>query len=138
MAGFVVNDKNEVLVIQEKWLRRINIAHWKLPGGVCDPGQWSCDSHDVMVIVSVVFIGEDLWKTAIRETYEETGIKTEFISVLSFRHMHGYTWGIDDLYFACLLCPLNTDVKANPSEVSAAKWMDVRKICMYLFVCLFV
>ena len=38
VAGFVVNDKNEVLLVQEKWLRSIKLAHWKLPGGVCEPG----------------------------------------------------------------------------------------------------
>ncbi len=46
MAGFVVNEKKEVLVIQEKWLRKKNLVHWKFPGGVCDPGQqMSCDMY---------------------------------------------------------------------------------------------
>jgi len=69
--------------------------------------------------------GEDIWQTAIRETLEETGIQTEFVSLLCFRHMHGYRWGIDDLYFACLLRPLNTDITISPSEIADAKWMDV-------------
>jgi hypothetical protein len=43
--------------------------------------------------------------------------------------MHGYNWGIDDLYFACLLRPLNTDIQANSSEIAAAKWVDV-SICV--------
>ena len=70
--------------------------------------------------------GEDIWQTAIRETLEETGIQTEFVSLLCFRHMHGYRWGTDDLYFACLLHPLNTDITISPSEIADAKWMDVR------------
>ncbi len=46
MAGFVVNEKKEVLVIQEKWLRKMKFIHWKFPGGVCDPGQqMSCDMY---------------------------------------------------------------------------------------------
>ena len=69
--------------------------------------------------------GEDIWQTAIRETLEETGIQTEFVSLLCFRHMHGYRWGIDDLYFACLLRPLSTDITISPSEIADAKWMDV-------------
>lgn len=106
VAGFVVNDRQELLVVQEKWLRNIKLIHWKLPGGVADPG-------------------ENLWQTAIRETFEETGVRSEFVAVLCFRHMHGYLWGTDDLYFACLLRPINTDIKINPSEIADAKWMDV-------------
>ena len=41
VAGCVVNDKNEVLLVQEKWLRSLKIRHWKLPGGVAEPGGWS-------------------------------------------------------------------------------------------------
>ena len=39
VAGCVINDKNEVLVVQEKWLRSLKIRHWKLPGGVAEPGR---------------------------------------------------------------------------------------------------
>ena len=35
----MVNDKNQLLVVQEKWLRGIKIAHWKLPGGVAEHGR---------------------------------------------------------------------------------------------------
>lgn len=37
VAGFVVNDNNEVLLITEKWQRNLKFS-WKLPGGVSDPG----------------------------------------------------------------------------------------------------
>ena len=43
MAGFVVNDKNEVLLVQEKWLHNLQVSHWKLPGGHSEPGQTSYD-----------------------------------------------------------------------------------------------
>ena len=66
-----------------------------------------------------------MWETAIRETWEETGVKTEFLAMLCFRHMHGYRWGTDDIYFACLLRPLTTEVTINPAEIADAKWMDV-------------
>lgn len=45
--------------------------------------------------------------------------------MLCFRHMHGYHWGTDDIYFACLLRPLNTDITVHPAEIADAKWMDV-------------
>jgi 8-oxo-dGTP pyrophosphatase MutT (NUDIX family) len=106
VAGFVVNEKGEVLLVQEKWLRRLSLKHWKLPGGHTEKG-------------------EELWETAIRETWEETGIRSEFVSMLCFRHMHGYRWGTDDIYFACLLRPLTTDITVHPAEIADAKWMDV-------------
>ena len=68
-------------------------------------------------------------QTAIRETFEETGIKTEFVSVLMFRHMHDYHFGAGDLYFSCLLRPLNTDVTIDTTEIAAVKWMDVSYSC---------
>jgi hypothetical protein len=34
VGGFVVNDKDEVLVIEERF-SRATTAHWKLPGGIC-------------------------------------------------------------------------------------------------------
>lgn len=81
-----------------------------------------------MTHASVCFMkkGEDLSQTAIRETLEETGIKTEFVSVLLFRHMHDYHFGAGDIYFACLLRPLSADVTIDTVEIAAAKWMDVR------------
>ena len=75
--------------------------------------------------------GEELWETAIRETWEETGVRSEFVSMLCFRHMHGYRWGTDDIYFACLLRPLSTDITADPSEIADAKWMDVRIYALF-------
>ena len=134
VAGFVVNDHNEVLLVQEKWLRNIKFIHWKLPGGVAETGRQTCGVIEIPNLSSAMLLvltrptfptGEDLWQTAIRETFEETGVRSEFVAVLCFRHMHGYRWGTDDLYFACLLRPLNTDIKINPSEIADAKWMDV-------------
>ena len=39
MAGFVVNDKNQLLVIQEKYHPGSPTAKWKLPGGHADKGR---------------------------------------------------------------------------------------------------
>ena len=34
----MVNEKGEVLLVQEKWLRRLSLKHWKLPGGHTEKG----------------------------------------------------------------------------------------------------
>ena len=38
VGGFVLNDKNELLLIQEKYLTSLRRPIWKIPGGLADPG----------------------------------------------------------------------------------------------------
>jgi len=104
VGGLVINDKKEVLVIKEKYFTN---APWKLPGGLADPL-------------------EDIGAAAIREVLEETGVKTEFQSVIAFRHRHDALWSGSDLYFVVRLKPLSTEIKMDESEVSDARWMAVR------------
>jgi len=67
VGGMVINEKEEILVVQERFLFK-DTPHWKLPGGYVDPG-------------------EDLGEAAIREIREETGILTEFRSHLKSMRM---------------------------------------------------
>mmetsp|Transcript_903 Transcript_903/g.1115 ORF Transcript_903/g.1115 Transcript_903/m.1115 type:complete len:326 (+) Transcript_903:42-1019(+) len=108
-AGFVLNDKNELLVIRE-WSgppsNRVASAQWKLPGGLLDAG-------------------ESLPDATCREVREETGVDCEFESILTFWHRHGLTFGKSDMYFVCLLKPKTLEIAIDPVEVSFAKWMSV-------------
>ncbi|KAK0588432.1 hypothetical protein LWI29_000830 [Acer saccharum] len=54
IGAFVMNDKGEVLVVQERNGRFKGTNVWKLPTGTVDEG-------------------EDIWKAAVREVKEETG-----------------------------------------------------------------
>ncbi|PKI76857.1 hypothetical protein CRG98_002843 [Punica granatum] len=66
IGAFVMNDKKEVLVVQEKYGKFKDIGLWKLPTGVVNEG-------------------EDIHLAAIREVKEETGVETEFVEILAFR-----------------------------------------------------
>ncbi len=71
VGGVLIDSQNQILVIQERHHTR---KHFKLPGGALDPGEHISDA-------------------AIREVFEETGIRSEFISLNCFRHWHGYRHG---------------------------------------------
>lgn len=105
VGAFVVNDKGELLVVQERFYRH---PHWKLPGGYVDPD-------------------EDLQDAAIREVKEETGVDTEFQSVVSFRHVHGANFGCSDIYFIVHLRPKTNEITMCNKELSACQWMKIQE-----------
>ena len=65
VGTITINDKNEILVIKEK-VRFYN--NWKFPGGYVDRG-------------------ENILDAAVREVKEETGVQTEPIGLVGFRHV---------------------------------------------------
>ncbi|CAA2962899.1 nudix hydrolase 2-like isoform X1 [Olea europaea subsp. europaea] len=67
IGAFVVNEKNEVLVVQEKSGTFGGTGVWKFPTGVVDEGEDICDA-------------------AVREVKEETGIDSKFVEILAFRY----------------------------------------------------
>ncbi|XP_071789795.1 uncharacterized protein [Asterias amurensis] len=105
VGGFVTNDKNELLVIKEKYTygRR---AIWKLPGGHAD-------------------LDEELAATAKREVKEETGIDAEFVSIVCFRHQHKYKFNQSDIYFVCHMRALTNEIKTCPHEIAECRWMNL-------------
>nr|XP_014430333.1 nucleoside diphosphate-linked moiety X motif 6 [Pelodiscus sinensis] len=84
---------------------------WKFPGGLSDPG-------------------EDIGDTAVREVFEETGIKSEFKSLLSIRqqHRHPGAFGISDMYIICRLQPSSFNISFCQQECMRCEWMDLEEL----------
>ncbi|KAI5674690.1 hypothetical protein M9H77_15054 [Catharanthus roseus] len=108
IGAIVVNDKRELLVVQEKNGRLRGTGIWKIPTGVIDQG-------------------EDIFDGAIREVKEETQIDTEFVELLAFRQTHKTLFGKSELYFLCVLRPLSFNIKKQDLEIEAAQWMPLEE-----------
>jgi 8-oxo-dGTP pyrophosphatase MutT (NUDIX family) len=105
VGGLTIDfEKGKVLVIKEK--SGNDTSHWKMPGGLADEGE---------------FIGD----AATREVWEETGINTKFLGIVSLREKKPYIFGRSDIYFICLLQALSHEIKECPFEVETCKWIDI-------------
>ena len=71
------------------------------------------------------FTDESIIEAVKREVFEETGIETEFVSLVCFRHLVNFRFGCSDVYFICHLRPLTQEIKMDTKEIAAAQWMDV-------------
>jgi ADP-ribose pyrophosphatase YjhB (NUDIX family) len=100
------NEEGKLLSVQEKTGGFQGI--WKLPTGL-------------------VNAREDLNIACQREVMEETGIHTEFIGILSFRHMHNSLFGKSDLFFVCLMKPTSSEIMKEHTEIERCEWIDVEQ-----------
>ncbi|KAI3351431.1 hypothetical protein L3Q82_020287 [Scortum barcoo] len=109
VAGAVVDESNgKVLVVQDK--NKTKNA-WKFPGGLSDPG-------------------ENIGATAVREVFEETGVRSEFRSLLSIRQQHNHpgAFGMSDMYIICRLGPLTYDINFCTQECLRCEWLDLTEL----------
>jgi len=116
---FLLNSKNEILVVREKTGPSARLADfWKLPGGLCDRQ-------------------EDIPNAAVRELREETAIESEFVSISSIQEIHHSEeragparTGTTDLYAICILKAKdeNQKVVACETEIAEAKWMPADQV----------
>uniref|UniRef100_A0A3Q0SQ74 Nucleoside diphosphate-linked moiety X motif 6 n=1 Tax=Amphilophus citrinellus TaxID=61819 RepID=A0A3Q0SQ74_AMPCI len=109
VAGAVVDESSgKVLVVQDK--NKTQNA-WKFPGGLSDPG-------------------ENIGATAVREVYEETGVRSEFRSLLSIRQQHNHpgAFGMSDMYIICRLSPLTYEINFCTLECLRCEWLGIGEL----------
>ncbi|MFN8491145.1 MAG: NUDIX domain-containing protein [Caldilineaceae bacterium] len=106
IGGVVLNEKQELLVVVEKYHKVSRPNFYKLPGGALQAGEHLVDA-------------------AIREVFEETGVQTKFEGLVCFRHWHGYRYGKSDIYFVARLSPLSEEITQDHDEIEECKWMPV-------------
>ncbi|XP_055033269.2 nucleoside diphosphate-linked moiety X motif 6 [Misgurnus anguillicaudatus] len=109
VAGAVVDESDgKVLVVQDK--NKTKNA-WKFPGGLSD-------------------LGENIGDTAVREVFEETGVRSEFRSLLSIRQQHNHpgAFRMSDMYLICRLRPLSYDINFCTQECLRCEWLDLAEL----------
>lgn len=104
-GGVVIDRQDNILVVRER-RGGVGAGSFKLPGG-----------H--------LHHGEHLADAVIREVREETGVETQFRSLVCFRHQHGYRYGMSDIYFVCRLVPLTSRIVIQQEEIAECLWMRV-------------
>ncbi|KAJ3588251.1 hypothetical protein NHX12_011845 [Muraenolepis orangiensis] len=106
VAGAVLDESNgKVLVVQDKNKTR---NAWKFPGGLSE-------------------LGENIGCTAVREVQEETGVRSEFLSLISVRQQHNHpgAFGMSDLYLICRLRPLSYRIDFCTEECVRCDWLPL-------------
>ncbi|XVE87625.1 hypothetical protein DITRI_Ditri19aG0002800 [Diplodiscus trichospermus] len=114
IGAFVMNEKREVLVVQENTGRFRGTGVWKFPTGVVNEG-------------------EDLCAAAVREVKEETAVSYKYSNHIHIQS-HKSFFEKSDIFFMCLLEPLSFEIQKQESEIEAAKWMPVEEYAAQPFV----
>lgn len=58
---------------------------------------------------------------------EETGIETEFDSMIALRHAHGAQFHCSDIYNVFSLKAVTTDIKKSEQEIAMCQWMNIEE-----------
>lgn len=68
--------------------------------------------------------------TAVREVYEETGVRAEFRSLLSIRQQHNHpgAFGVSDMYIICRLSPLTYEINFCTQECLRCEWLGIGEL----------
>lgn len=89
----------------------------------CQSSMMTCLKMWSLQFAHLFYVGD----TAVREVFEETGIKSEFRSLLSIRQQHSLpaAFGKSDLYVVCRLQPRSFSIDCCPQECLRCEWVDL-------------
>jgi ADP-ribose pyrophosphatase YjhB (NUDIX family) len=104
VGAVVLSENNELLVVIEKQERRTNF--YKLPGGLLN-------------------VNEHIADGIVREVLEETGVRTQFVSLLCLGQLHRWQFGKSNIYFVCRLLPLTDEIIVDETEIARAVWLPL-------------
>lgn len=105
-GALIFNEQQQVLVIREKLGNNIG---FKLPGGNVE-------------------LGEKISQAIVREVFEETGIRSEFIGIQGFGSKKVFRFGKSNIYFLCRLNALSAEINIQDiDEIAEAKWCDINE-----------
>ena len=105
VGGAVFNQAGQILLIREQPLAGQPLGHWKLPGGMTEPGE-----HLVAALE--------------REVMEETGIRARFCGWVAMRHHHKGQFGASNLYIVGRLETDEVVLQPDSAEIAAAAWFE--------------
>lgn len=94
------NDKSEILLVRENVPSR---KGWGIPGGQTNRN-------------------ELIEEASIRETFEETGVKSEFIELIGIRELSNFRFKSSEIYFLALLKAKTYQLNIDKNEIIEAKW----------------
>ena len=124
-GAIVVPDKSggKILLVKEK-----RMDSWKLPGESPCPTALTRFSITFSAKLPLHFLtkkhvstggyvnlGEEFSDAAVREVFEETGVRATFNSVLTVRHSHNIQFGRSDVY---VICKLSLGLGSNQADYS--------------------
>jgi 8-oxo-dGTP pyrophosphatase MutT (NUDIX family) len=110
LAGYCQNEDGKILCVRENY--KTSPGPWEFPGGLFD-----CDKD------------EKLSDAAVRECFEETGIKSKFETILLERFLKKSTvFGYPDIYIICKLQPLSTEIHFDPIEIFDCQWLSIEEL----------
>ena len=62
-------------------------------------------------------------EAAKRETFEETGVRTDFLEVIGIRELSNFRFHTAEIYFLSLLKAKSSELNIDKNEILEAKWM---------------
>ena len=105
VGAIVINDKNEILLVRDRISNNHSI--YKLPGGMVEHADKLSDAVE-------------------REVYEETGIESKLIKMVSVLNSHPYRFNKSNMYIVFQLEPLSSEINIiDTHEIELALWLPL-------------